>query len=60
MLAVILVASLSVGGGAAAASQAPTFARTDYAQLGNNHVVADFNGDGRPDLAGMGVQSAAV
>src|SRR5262245_57551207 len=50
-----------VGGGrATAATQAPTFLRTDYAQLGNNHVLADFNGDGRTDLAGIGAQAAAV
>jgi FG-GAP-like repeat len=28
--------------------------------LGNNHVAADFNGDGRLDIAGQGAQAAAV
>ena len=43
-----------------ARAQSPTFARTDQPSLGNNHVVADFNGDGKPDLAGQGAQAAAV
>jgi hypothetical protein len=60
VLAVILVASLVGGDRATAATGAPTFARADYSQLGNNHVVADFNGDGRPDLAGIGAQAVAV
>ncbi|HEV2705302.1 MAG TPA: FG-GAP-like repeat-containing protein [Pyrinomonadaceae bacterium] len=28
--------------------------------MGNNHIVADFNGDGLLDLAGLGAQSAAI
>jgi hypothetical protein len=28
--------------------------------LGNNHVVADFNGDGKPDLAGTASMAAAI
>jgi hypothetical protein len=59
-LAVILVASLVTDGRAIAATTAPTFARTDFPFLGNNHVVGDFNGDGSLDLAGTGGQSAAV
>ena len=39
---------------------AQTFSRTDYPLLGNNHIVADFNGDGIPDLAGVGLNSVAV
>jgi hypothetical protein len=31
-------------------AQSPTFVRTDYPFLGNNHIVADFNGDGNLDL----------
>ena len=27
---------------------AQTFSRTDYPLLGNNHIVADLNGDGIP------------
>jgi hypothetical protein len=34
-----------------ASAQSATFTRTDYPILGNNHIVADLNGDGIPDLA---------
>jgi hypothetical protein len=30
--------------GDAVLGQSPTFFRTDYAGLGNNHIAADFNG----------------
>jgi hypothetical protein len=59
-LAGVLVVGLATAGGAGASTQAPTFARGDHSQLGTNHVAADFNGDGRRDLAGIGAQSAAV
>lgn len=39
---------------------AQSFSRTDYPLLGNNHIVADFNGDGVPDLAGTALNSVAV
>jgi hypothetical protein len=60
-LAVILVALLVGGSGATAATQAPTFVKTEYPFIGN-HVVGDFNGDGSLDLAGLGylVQAAQV
>jgi FG-GAP-like repeat len=45
---------------ASVSAQSPTFVRTDHPSLGNNHVVADFNGDGKPDLAGQGAKAAAV
>ena len=32
-------------------AQSATFIRTDYPILGGNHIVADLNGDGIPDLA---------
>ncbi|HVG30465.1 MAG TPA: FG-GAP-like repeat-containing protein [Pyrinomonadaceae bacterium] len=54
---IALAASLCA---ASALAQSPTFGRTDYPLLGNNHVAADFNGDGRLDLAGSGAQSAAI
>jgi len=38
-----------------AAAQTVTFAGRDYPILGNSHIAADFNGDGRPDLAGAGI-----
>ena len=41
-------------------AQSPTFARTDYPLLGNTHVAADFNGDGKLDLAGAGLNAASV
>jgi hypothetical protein len=52
--------ALVTAAGAAGSTQAPTFARADYAQLGSNQVATDFNGDGRADLAGIGAQAAAV
>ena len=57
-LSLTLAMSLSV---ASVFAQSPTFARTDYPFIGNQ-VVGDFNGDGRPDLAGLGylVQAAQV
>lgn len=41
-------------------AQSASFSRTDYPLLGNNHIVADLNSDGIPDLAGSGVNSAAI
>jgi hypothetical protein len=41
-------------------AQSATFARTDYPLLGNTHVAADFNGDGKLDLAGSGLNAASV
>jgi hypothetical protein len=50
----------SLGSAADAGAQAPTFARADYPQLGGHFVAADFNGDGRQDLAGSAATAAAV
>lgn len=41
-------------------AQSASFTRSDYPALGNNHIAADLNGDGILDLAGTGVNSAAV
>ena len=41
-------------------AQSPTFVRSDYPFLGNTHVVADFNGDGRLDLAGSTASGVAI
>lgn len=41
-------------------AQSASFSRTDYPLLGNNHIVADFNNDGFPDIAGSGTNAAAV
>jgi hypothetical protein len=38
-----------------AAAQTASLAGRDYPIIGNNHIDADFNGDGKPDLAGAGV-----
>ena len=43
-----------------ASAQSATFTRTNYPLLGNNHIAADLNGDGIPDLAGTGTNAAAV
>src|SRR5687768_7156736 len=60
LLAIILVAGLAVLGRASAATTAPKFARTDYPLLGNEHVVGDFNGDGKLDLAGTGLPFVTI
>ncbi len=46
---VILLCAMS------SAAQTATFAGRDYPIVGNTHIVADFNGDGKPDLAGAGL-----
>jgi hypothetical protein len=56
-LSLILALSCSAG---SVFAQSPTFARTDYPFLGNDHNVGDFNGDGRLDLAGLGLQTAKI
>ncbi|MGB8509768.1 MAG: VCBS repeat-containing protein, partial [Pyrinomonadaceae bacterium] len=38
-----------------AAQTSATFAGRDYPIVGNTHIVADFNGDGKVDLAGAGL-----
>ena len=40
--------------GAQISGSAQSFTRTDYPILGNNHIVADLNADGIPDLAATG------
>jgi FG-GAP-like repeat len=57
-LAGVLFACLASA--AAAGAQTPTFARADYPQLGGSFVAADFNGDGRQDLAGSAATAVAV
>ena len=49
-----LVAGFLIAPPAFAATTAATFARSDHPLLGNTQVAADFNGDGRLDLAGPG------
>ena len=43
-----------------ASAQSATFTRSDYPILGNNHIVADLNGDGIPDLAATGAFGVGV
>jgi hypothetical protein len=43
-----------------ALAQSPSFARTDFPSLGNNHLVADVNGDAIPDLIGTGTNAVGV
>jgi hypothetical protein len=41
-------------------AQVATFTTQKYPLLGNTHIAADFNGDGRPDLAGAGANAVSV
>jgi hypothetical protein len=59
-LAGMLLTCLASAAAADASTQAPAFARADYPQIGGNFVAADFNGDGRQDLAGSAATAAAV
>lgn len=57
---VVLVSLSLVLSQISASAQSASFTRTDYPILGNNHIVADLNSDGIPDLAGTGLNSASV
>lgn len=50
----ILASAASLLLASAALAQNATFAGRDYPIVGNNHAAADFNGDGRADIAGAG------
>ena len=41
-------------------AQVATFTTQQYPLLGNTHIAADLNGDGRPDLAGAGANVVSV
>jgi hypothetical protein len=41
---------------ARASAQTTTFSARDYAVVANGHIAADFNGDGKVDLAAAGLQ----
>ena len=41
-------------------AQNAAFTTQSYPLLGNTQVAADFNGDGKPDLAGSGANAASV
>ncbi len=57
---VILCGLVSFGLAAQAWAQSATFTAQAYPLVGNTHIAADFNGDGKPDLAGSGLQAASV
>ena len=56
----LAISLLLAGGTAQAVGQAATFTTQTYPLLGNNHIAADLNGDGKLDLAGTGLTSAFV
>ena len=60
LLLAMLAGGLALQTHAGAATSQPSFTTTDYSQLGSNQIAADVNGDGRLDLAGIGVNAAAV
>jgi hypothetical protein len=41
-------------------AQVATFTTQQYPLLGNTHIAADLNGDGKADLAGAGVNAVSV
>ena len=41
-------------------AQVATFTTQQYPLLGNTHIAADLNGDGKPDLAGAGANVVSV
>lgn len=59
-LGMILGGLVVMSGGAQALAQNASFTTQTYPLVGNTHVAADFNGDGKPDLAGSGLKAASV
>ncbi|MBA3543648.1 MAG: VCBS repeat-containing protein [Chthoniobacterales bacterium] len=51
---------LIIASAAHAVAQNPTFTTQTHPFLGNNHIAADLNGDGKLDLAGTGANAASV
>jgi hypothetical protein len=58
--AILLLALVMAGAITPALSQTTTFSIQTYPILANTQVAADFNGDGKPDLAGGGGTGASV
>jgi hypothetical protein len=56
----VLISFTAIPFAGAQSSQSATFVTFNYPLLGNTHIAADLNGDGRLDLAGSGLNSAAV
>src|SRR5215210_3932790 len=57
---VLFLASVILLCAATGATQTATFAGRDYQIVGNTHVAADFNGDGKIDLAGAGLNARVM
>jgi hypothetical protein len=57
---ILLGAVLAINLVTRALGQNTAFSVQTYPILGNTHVAADFNGDGKLDLAGPGVTGAAI
>src|ERR1044072_7578589 len=58
--ALFLVGLVAITALTDAFGQSATFSIQTYPILGNTHVAADFNGDGKLDLAAPGVTGAAL
>ena len=56
----VLMSFTATPSAGAQSSQSATFVTFNYPLLGNTHVAADVNGDGRLDLVGSGANSADV
>src|SRR5215213_1976732 len=56
----VLACAAALLAASAASAQTAYFSGRDYPIVGNNHVAADFNGDGRPDIAGAGAAGIRV
>jgi hypothetical protein len=56
----VLISFTAIPFAGAQSSQSATFVTFNYPLLGNTHVAADLNGDGRLDLVGSGQNSADV
>jgi hypothetical protein len=57
---VLLCGLVLLGLSPRASAQSATFATQAYPLIGNTQIAADFNGDGKPDLAGSGLKAASV
>src|SRR5215211_4854959 len=58
--ALILFASFLISAVAQALGQTAAFTTQAYPIIGNTQIAADFNGDGKPDIAGSGLNAASV
>jgi hypothetical protein len=60
LLRLVLASATTLLIASAAFAQTASFAGRDYPIAGNNHAAADFNGDGKNDLAGAGGSGVRV